>query len=56
MDVKYLMIGEYEGGTKITMKWARCKTLEDVKDIKELYAPIYPGMKWEVYEVNRRVQ
>lgn len=54
-QTKYIVLMEVVLPTEFKMKWARCATLEDVEDVKELYLAKYPDMKFEVYEVNKQL-
>ena len=54
-DIKFVVLleGTHEG--KNLMKWARCKNVEEVLDMMDMYYITYPDVEWKsnVIEVDK---
>lgn len=54
-NIKFVLLleGVHEG--KNLMKWARCKTIEEVLDMMDMYYVAYPDADWKsnVVEVDK---
>ena len=54
--VNYVVLIEWDEDTRGVMKWGRGETLDDIYDGLSFYQDAHPNLKYEIYEVNKKVK
>lgn len=55
-EVNYIVLMEWIDSNRIVMKWGRGETFDEIFDGLNFYQDMHPDLKYEIYEVNKRVE
>ena len=54
--VNYVVLISWDEGNRTVMKWGRGETIDDIYDGLSFYQNEHPDLRYEIYEVNKKVK
>ena len=55
-EVHFVVLMEWDEDNRTIMKWGRGETIDDIYDGLSFYQDEHPDLKYEIYEVSKRVK